>query len=459
MPKEKTKELFLAHAFGEKKCKSSKIYCNFVFDEILEMEDRIDIRSISKIVKKAIDKNAFSKFDTSLIIYDCNFLKKRISKLQNLFPKTTNHAIAVKSNPLIKILEYFKELGTGLETASLPELFIAEKVGIQVSKIVFDSPSKTREEIIHALKLGVHLNIDSFSELKRVSNLLKDIDSNSNIGLRINPQVGSGTIKTTSVADKISKFGIPIDEHYDEIIKAYVDNEWLNGIHIHIGSQGISIDQLIQGLEKVFNLSEIINQSLSELNRKIEFFDIGGGFPVSYGNNKVPQIEEYVSKINQKFPKLFKDYKIVTEFGRFVNANSAFAISRVEYVKNESDYKILSIHLGADFMLRKAYNPNDWHHEISVLNSNGNIKKGTDNKKYIIAGPLCFASDIIAKDISLPVVEEGDLLIIHDVGAYTLSMWSRYNSRRIPKILGYKNNKFSVLKNKEKSIDLYNFWL
>ena len=423
------------------------------------MKDRININSISKIVKQSIEENVFLKYDTSLIVYDYDFLKNRIEKLKNLFPETTNHAIAVKSNPLIKILEYYRELGTGLETASLPELFIAEKVGIQVSKIVFDSPSKTREEILYALKLGVHLNIDSFSELKRVSNLLKDIDSKSNIGLRINPQVGSGTIKTTSVADKISKFGIPINEHYDEIVKAYINNECLNGIHIHIGSQGISIEQLIHGLKKVYNLAEKINQSLRKLNRRIKFFDIGGGFPVSYGNNEVPQIEEYVSRINQKFPKLFKEYNIVTEFGRFVNANSAFAISRVEYVKNENDYKILSIHLGADFMLRKAYNPNDWHHEISVLDSKGNIKEGIDNKNYIIAGPLCFASDIIAKDLSLPVVEEGDLIIIHDVGAYTLSMWSRYNSRRIPKILGYKNNRFSIIRNKEKNIDLYNFWL
>jgi diaminopimelate decarboxylase len=95
-----------------------------------------------------------------------------------------------------------------------------------------------------------------------------------------------------------------------------------------------------------------------------------------------------------------------------------------------------------------------------VTDSKGILKKGTETFSYSIAGPLCFAGDILAKDIALPLVEEGDYILIHDVGAYTLSMWSRYNSRQIPKVIGYHNNKddFKILKNRESRQDLVDFW-
>lgn len=423
------------------------------------MKDRILIETISNVFISAI--NLINEDDSSALFYDLDFLNHRVSHVKDIFPVTATHTIAVKANPLIKILEYFRDLGTGLEVASFPELYIAQKCGFANSNIVFDSPSKTVNEIEFALKNGVHLNADSFNELQRIDVLYQILNSSSNVGVRINPQIGSGTIETTSVADKISKFGIPISEHKEEIIAAYLKYDWLNGIHLHIGSQGISINQLIEGIDKVFTLAEEINQKLDKF-RRIIYFDMGGGFPVSYKSAiDNPKIETYIELAKKRFPKLFsKKYKIITEFGRYINANSGWAISRVEYVKEEQEYKILSIHLGADFLLRKAYNPKDWHHEISVLDKYGKIKRGKDNKKYIVAGPLCFAGDIIAKDIELPFIEEGDFIVIHDVGAYTLSMWSRYNSRQIPKVIGYllKDNKYELFKEREKVDDLYKFW-
>jgi diaminopimelate decarboxylase len=425
------------------------------------MKDRILKKDISSILKKAINtEGLINKNDSAIVFYDLDFLNDRVDYIKQLFPKDSIHAIAIKANPLIKVLEIFKDANVGLETASLPELFLAEKVGINPAKIVFDSPSKTIEEIEYALKLGTHLNADSFIELARIAELYDQIKSDSNIGIRINPQVGFGTIKSTSVADKISKFGIPIDEHRQEIIEQFLKYKWLNGIHLHIGSQGISIMQLLAGLKKVYELVEEINSLLDTKGRQIVFFDLGGGFPVSYNfDDPIPSIDEYIKLARSNHPELFSGkYKLITEFGRYINANAAWAASRVEYIKDEPNYKILSTHLGADFLLREAYDPLDWYHEISVLDRDGNIKTGKDSKKYIVAGPLCFAGDIIAKDIELPVVEEGDYVVIHDTGAYTLSMWSRYNSRQMPKVIGYRNKSFCILKERESLNDLYNFW-
>jgi len=426
------------------------------------MKTKLEVTEISKITKEILREGKLEGDSTSVICYDLDIIHQKINYLINIFPPHTLHAIAFKANPLVNILSRFKNLGVGVEVASLPELYIAHKIGYEPNNIVFDSPSKTIEELKFALDLEVCINADSFSELNRLNSLLAKSPSQSNIGLRINPQVGLGKIKSTSVADKISKFGVPIETNRKKIIDAYCKYKWLNGIHLHIGSQGISNNQLATGLEKVYELIEEIDFNLSKLGRKIEFIDIGGGFPVSYHKTvEGLDIKDYVAELNVKIPKLFSNGKrIITEFGRYLYANSAFALSKVEYVKEEEEYKILSIHLGADFLLRKAYNPSDWHHEITVLNSEGNVKKGIDTKKYIVAGPLCFAGDVIAVDIALPLVEEGDYIVIHDVGAYTLSMWSRYNSRQIPEVIGIDRteNKIITIKKKETLDDLYNFW-
>jgi diaminopimelate decarboxylase len=88
--------------------------------------------------------------------------------------------------------------------------------------------------------------------------------------------------------------------------------------------------------------------------------------------------------------------------------------------------------------LRKAYRPDDWHHDISVCDSSGKLLTGTQ-REFRVAGPLCFADDYLDRSVSLPAnISEGDYVIIHDAGAYTFSMWSMYNSRQFPSIIGYE---------------------
>jgi diaminopimelate decarboxylase len=165
--------------------------------------------------------------------------------------------------------------------------------------------------------------------------------------------------------------------------------------------------------------------------------------------------------LKENFEDLFTgQFKLITEFGRYIHANTGWVASKVEYVKRERNFNIIMTHIGADLLLRKCYNPDDWHHQITVVDNEGNIKDGIDKNKYIIAGPLCFSGDLIAKDLELPIVNEGDYILIHDIGAYTLSMWSRYNSRQIPKVIGYdiEKHSFEIIRERERKEDLFDFW-
>jgi diaminopimelate decarboxylase len=197
---------------------------------------------------------------------------------------------------------------------------------------------------------------------------------------------------------------------------------------------------------------------------ELKYIDIGGGLTVDYGfdhdsasprlKTEIPKFSEYARRLREAVPYLFENTKLVvfTEFGRSVSANSGFVFSEVEYVKEtganalshflfytniilwKGGRKMAVIHCGADMFVRSAYLPQIWKHRITVLNKDGKAKSAAEDQlqEWDIVGPLCFSGDIVAHQRKLPNIVSGDYIIIHDAGAYTLGMWSRYNSRQVP---------------------------
>lgn len=445
-------------------------------------------QTIAKVFRSAMEKGWIREEDSVLIFYDLGFLESRIRRLRSIFPVNTLHGLAIKACPLIRLLEFTRELGTGVEAATIAEVHLALNSGYAASEVVYDSPVKTLKEIQFALEKGIHLNIDNLAELSRVKGLLPVKKPSGTIGIRINPQVGTGAISGSSVAGEYSKFGVPIKYSRNELMEAFLENDWLTGIHLHVGSQGCAMEMLVDGVGRLYDfMLEVNEQTLKQKGfAQVSVFDIGGGIPVSYSSSDEPlYIDNYFETLTKRAPLLFSRHgssalippggiKLITEFGRWVYVNSGWTVSRVEYVKQDPSILTAMIHAGADLFLRECLNPKDWQHEYSVLDKQGRIKEKKEipenrlkdaasvpaNNLYNLAGPLCFAGDILAMNIELPPVEEGDWIVIHDTGGYTFSMWSRYNSRQTPRILGYLNNgeQFHLLKERESLEDIYNFW-
>lgn len=229
---------------------------------------------------------------------------------------------------------------------------------------------------------------------------------------------------------------------------------------MHIGSQGCEMQLLLKGIEKGLQIIKEINNTLKSENRKVEFFDIGGGLPVSYHHNQhPPDIKIYGQEIKSLLKKYnLENLRLITEFGRYLHVNSGYILTKVEYAKHYPNDNTLIVHAGADLLLRECLNPGQWYHEISLLNKDGNHKKSKTLKEYQIAGPLCFANDIVARDVKIPEACEGDYLVIHDTGGYTFGMWSKYVSRMFPKIIGKESNHYFVIKERETVKDIVRFW-
>ena len=418
--------------------------------------DRISLDEAAAIVQDAHRRNLLDQAP-SAIFHHLGLMRARLAALRAAFPNGTLHAVAVKANPVLEILREVVRSGAGLEAASIEEVQLAFAAGCLAQRVVFDSPAKTADEIQQALCWGVYLNADNFDELDRIAAARKTIESKSIVGLRVNTLVGGGTIQHTSVSDATSKFGVPLLSGRPQIMAAFAKHDWLAGLHVHVGSQGCGPTLLAEAADRISALRKAI---IAETSRNIAYVDLGGGLPTAYRTGDLaPTPAEYRAVLEQRVPDLFTSgVRLITEFGRAIHGNCGIAASRVEYVKPA--LRLAVIHLGADFLLRPVYRPEDWMHEFFVLDRQGRPKTGPP-RPLTIAGPLCFAGDIVARDVLLPPVEQGDWIVIRDVGAYTLSMWSRHCNRGIPVVVGFdpqQPDSLRIMRRGETPTDVVRFW-
>jgi diaminopimelate decarboxylase len=422
---------------------------------------RIPPHTLSAVVGAALAGGTLDDARPAMIFHDLDRLDERLAAIRRAFPADALHAIAIKANPLVALLRQVVDAGFGLEAASFEEVELALAAGCPPGRVVYDSPCKTRRELRRGLQLGLHVNVDNLDELERIAKLRARIDARGPVGLRVNPRVGVGSIADTSLADGRSKFGVPLGDDPANIVDAFRRHPWLTGLHVHVGSQGCEAELLVAGIRRIVELAEQLDGTLGE--RRVTALDIGGGLPAAYHEgDPSPTFESYAALLRERIPELFANgVRLITEFGRSVHAGCGFAASRVEYVKHVGETRVAVIHLGADFLLRPAYRPDQWQHDLVVLGADGRQKPASPTEEWTVAGPLCFAGDVLARGLLLPPVEPGDLVLIRDTGAYAVGMWSRYCSRVIPAVVGFRGGDppvFSELRRRETSTDVVRFW-
>ncbi|MTE18792.1 diaminopimelate decarboxylase [Streptomyces sp. TRM43335] len=372
---------------------------------------------------------------------DLDGLATTAGALRRAFPDSLDvlHAFAVKANCLVPVLAELVRNGMGCEVATAGELDRALEAGCPPERIVFDSPAKTRAELRRALDLGIAVNIDNFQELSRVDALRADRMSRSPIGLRVNPQVGGGTIGAMSTATRHSKFGVPLEDdgNRQRLLRIYRERPWLTWVHAHVGSQGCPLDLIAQGVARAVEFAEEVNRHIGR--RQVVGIDIGGGLPVNFAGEEVrPGFDEYVSRLRAHAPTLFDGrYAVVTEFGRSVAAKNGFTAAYVEYTKNAGGRPVAITHAGVQVATRTVFAPDSWPVRIEAHGPDGGAKDGAPVRQDI-AGPACFAGDLLARDRALPPLEPGDLVVVPDTGAYYFSTPFHYNSLPEPAVHGFR---------------------
>jgi len=373
--------------------------------------------------------------------YSSEILESKYSEIERAFNgKNLLTCYSLKANSNQSIIKTFASMGSGADVVSMGELKRALKAGIPNDKIVFSGVGKSLEEINFAITNNIlMINVESISELMKISEQASILNQIAPISIRVNPDISAGDNEKISTGKKQDKFGIS----YQDILEVYelassLDNILIKGIDIHIGSQ---INNL-EPFQEAFNcIAEVINK-LKNKNIDIDIIDIGGGIGVNYTDEESLEINQYAQLIEKILEPL--DKKIIIEPGRFLTAESGILVTSVIYIKETSDRNFLIVDAAMnDFIRPSLYGAK---HKILPIK---NFEMSKPENTYDVVGPVCETGDYFVKDYKTSKIEEGDLLAITCTGAYGSVLSSNYNSRpSIPEVL-VKDEKFSLIRKKE----------
>lgn len=369
-------------------------------------------------------------------VIDLDTLDELVSSLFDAYPATTDylHTVAAKSVALRPILSHLAGRGIGCEVASPGELRLALAAGFAPERIIYDSPAKTISDIREAFTYGVSCNIDNFEELARVDLIVKDwAGPIPQLGFRVNPQSGAGSIEAMSTATPTSKFGVGLTDGRNELIAAYVSRPWLNQIHVHSGSQGVPLVHTAEDVASIVQLAEAIESAAGE--QRIRTIDVGGGLSVNFDSDETtPSFGDHALALEAATSSLFSGkYRIATEFGRSITAKAGILLGNVEYVKRAGPNRIAITHLGVQVATRTVFMPEAWPLRVEVYGPDGCVRRGTEHV-YDVAGPACFSGDLIATARTLPEITAGDIVVVPDTGGYYVSNHFSYNSLPRPAV-------------------------
>ncbi|GAA4113356.1 MULTISPECIES: diaminopimelate decarboxylase [Streptomyces] len=393
-------------------------------------------------VRAAVEQGLAGPDAPIAALLDITGIRAGAAALRDAFAAVTDapvlHAFAVKACPLVPVLRLLRAEGIGAEVASPGELALARAAGTAAADTVLDSPAKTPAELREALALGIAVNADNPQELARLDALVASTPTTSAIGLRVNPQLGAGSIDALSTATATSKFGVALldDGARDWVVRAYRERPWLTRLHTHSGSQGVALPLMARGVRVAYELAEEINAAVGR--RQVDTVDIGGGLPVNFGSDEeTPTYAAYARLLKDEVPGLFDGrYGLVTEFGRSLLAKHGTVLARVEYAKSSGGRPIAVTHAGVQIAARTVYAPASWPLRIAAYDAKGRPRTGPAVAQDI-AGPACFAGDLLAENRPLPLLEQGDYTGVLDTGAYYFAHHYSYNSLARPGIYGF----------------------
>lgn len=334
---------------------------------------------------------------------------------QNLF-----FHFAVKSNTHPRLLERLAAEGFGADVVSGGEFQAAAAQGFLPSEIVFSGVAKTELEIREALRGGVgQINLESFSELQRVTRCARELGVRARVAIRFNPEVKADTHPYIATGFRENKFGVdqldlPL---FVDWILAHPNEISFQGLSLHIGSQLLDFSALSEALQKTLQ----VEAELRERGLAPTALDVGGGVGISYRGSEeedLATLEKYAGVLRRNLA----DYpgEIRFEPGRFWVARAGVLLARVEYVKRTPYKNFLILNTGMNALIRpmlyQAY------HRIEPLE-----RREGKPELFDVVGPVCESSDVLGTLREFHDPREGDLIAIGEAGAYGAVLSSRYN--------------------------------
>ncbi|MGH8125232.1 MAG: diaminopimelate decarboxylase, partial [Rhodanobacteraceae bacterium] len=338
------------------------------------------------------------------------------------------------------ILRMMADAGFGTEIVSEGELQRSLRAGIPPQHIVFSGVGKTADEIAAALAAGVaRFNVESADELLLLQRLAAEHNVIACASVRINPDVDAATHAKISTGKSENKFGVGMDEARQWFAdSARLTHVRLDGLHVHIGSQMLSLDPIRLALRRTADLW----RELVAAGHAIHSIDVGGGLGVCYraGQDRPAAITDYTDVIRDALADF--DGRILLEPGRWLVAEAGVLLTCVIRTKQGRQRQFLVLDAAMTELIRPSLY--DAWHDIVPL-----VQAGRPTQLYDVVGPVCETSDTFARARELPQCQAGDLVMIKTTGAYGASMASNFNSRPLAAEVMLDRGRYAVVRRRQ----------
>ena len=380
------------------------------------------------------------QYGCPLYVYDSAVMERQYQRILNAFKVKNlkiNYACKALSN--INILRVFKSLGAGLDTVSVQEVELGIHAGFAPQDIIYTPNCVGIDEIEEAEEFGVRINIDNISILEQFGQSHPHVP----VCIRINPHIMAGGNNKTSVGHIDSKFGISI--HQMPLVHRVIQATGLKveGIHMHTGSDILDPDVFLFGAEILLRIAREFPD--------LEYIDFGSGFKVPYKEGDIEtNIEELGEKLSERFNEFCQEYgrdlTLMFEPGKFLVSDSGHFLVQVNVIKQTTSTVFAGVDSGLNHLIRPMFY-NAYHRITNVSKPMGK------HRFYTVVGYIC-ETDTFGINRRIAEINEGDVLCLHNAGAYCFSMSSNYNSRFRPAEVLVHNGQAFLIRKRETMEDL-----
>jgi diaminopimelate decarboxylase len=368
--------------------------------------------------------------------------KSAVRAFNTRYPKV-QFAWSYKTHYNNAVCKIFHQEGSWAEVVSGFEYKKALGNGVPGTHIIFNGPDKHVEEITMAIQNDSLIHIDHFEELYLLINLCAQLDKKARVAIRVNMDTG--------IYPMWDRFGFNYENGQAwQAINKIIESGKLNlvGLHSHIGTYMLSTAAYGVAASKLCDLA--VNCK-SQLNNTIQYLDLGGGFPSAntlkgaIGLVPTPSVDEFAEVITSTILNYgFKTEELpllILESGRVMIDDGGYLLGSVLANKKLSDGRKATI---MDFGVNIMFTSFWFDHKISPAQEASQFSEET-----VLYGPLCMNIDIVRETVSLPLLNRGDHVVVHKVGAYNMTQWMQFIAMRPNIVLIDTNNQTHVIRKAE----------
>lgn len=393
-------------------------------------------------------KELVKKYGSPLFIISERTMRETLKKAKQAFttryPKV-QFAWSYKTNYLNAVCNVFHQEGSWAEVVSGFEYQKALENNIPGNKIIFNGPDKTDDDLKKAIANDSFIHVDHLEEVYSVIALAKEMKRKPKVAIRVNMDTG--------VYPMWDRFGFNYEngQAWDAINKIMISEHLeLVGLHCHIGTFMLSANAYATAAYKLADLAVSIKK---KYNYNIKYLDLGGGFASKNtlkgsflpGADISPTFDDFAESITTSLINSEMDPQnlpvLILETGRALIDEAGYLLGTVIANKRLASGKRATIlDIGVNIVFTSFW----YEHKVTPAQEFTHFTEDT-----VLYGPLCMNIDVIRENVNLPLLNKGDHVVVHYVGAYNMTQWMQFITLRPKVVMIDMNNKPHIIRENE----------